>query len=138
MSSLKPSQVNQCERLLRELVVSQQGLEACLIASSDGFEVACVSRVMAFSPSRLSALSSSLQAVASAVLGEARCGDVAEIVIHGSQGRMVVHPLKTDRMLCLIASSDAAISSLRHHARSGAAELELVLSDTDSWVSRRM
>lgn len=131
------AQVAQCERLLRELVVSQQGLEACLVATDDGFEIACVSRMISFSPSRLAALTSSAKALAGAVLGEARCGEVADLVIDGSQGRMVLHPLNGDRLLCLIANSEAPVSALRQRARNGAADLNALLGQNEAWISRQ-
>lgn len=129
-------QIAHCERLLRELVASQQGLEACLVASDDGFEVACVSRMMSFSPSRLAALTSSAKALSSAVLGEASCGDMADLVIDGSQGRMVLHPLSDERLLCLIANSEATVSALRQRARNTAADINALFGQNEAWISR--
>lgn len=131
------AQLAQCERLLRDLVVGQHGIEACLIASDAGFEVACVSRVFGFSPSRLSAFIGSAKALASAALTEARCGDFIDVVVGGSQGRLVLHPLDGERMLCLIASSEASISALRQCSRNAAAEIGALLGQNEAWINRR-
>lgn len=137
MSRPNSAQLAQCERLLRNLVVGQPGLEACLIASDDGFEVACVSRMLGFAPSRLAALTSSAKALCIAVLGEARCGSLADLVIDGSQGRLVLQALEGDRLLCLIANSDASVSALRQQARNAAADINALLGQTEAWISRQ-
>ena len=137
MSQPNSAQLAQCERLLRELVVGHHGIEACLVASDSGFEVACVSRVFGFSPSRLSALISSARALASAALTEARCGDFTDIVIGGSQGRLVLQPLEGERMLCLIATSEASVRALRQSAGNAAADIDAVLGQNEAWIKRQ-
>ena len=53
-----------CERELGELVRTSSGVEAALIATGDGFEVACVSRAKTVDAARVSGLASSVLALA--------------------------------------------------------------------------
>ena len=117
-----------CQRKLEQMVESSP-VDGALVASSDGFEIACAGRLS--SPGRIAAMTSSVYAVARALMDEvankppgADNADSASVVIENSGLRIVSRCIGgSDLVLLVIASTSVPLGTLYFSCRCGADEL---------------
>lgn len=101
-----------CERELGELVRTSSGVEIALIASGDGFEVACATRGRTIDGARVSGLSSSILALCRAVARELDLKTSRWAVMEADAGLvlLVVMPCqRADLILAAVASKETTL-----------------------------
>jgi len=93
-----------------------------VLARTDGFELASVTR-STISPSRLSAVASSMLALGQASLRETRLGTSDNLLIEGSAGKLLLMSVSGERVLAIVAGESTVSGKLLWAARACAAEL---------------
>lgn len=76
-------------------VQQQDGVQAAVLATVDGFEIASHSRSPSLSADNLAALSSSLTAIASAVAGELSFKGCDRLLLESESGKIVFQPVRS-------------------------------------------
>lgn len=77
------------ETLLQDLVEKARGLDAAVISSIDGFQIAAVIPNQK-SVGKIAAMSSSLHALGQAMAREVQRGHCEQLIVHGQMGSIVV------------------------------------------------
>lgn len=77
------------ENILQDLIEKARGLDAAIISSIDGFQIAAVIPNKK-SVGKIAAMSSSLHALGQAISSEVQRGECKQLVVHGQQGSVVV------------------------------------------------
>jgi predicted regulator of Ras-like GTPase activity (Roadblock/LC7/MglB family) len=87
-----------------------KGLRAALVVTPDGFEVASVER-RTMNRAHLSALASSLMAMAQAVGRELAIGAFRRMVFDAAEGTVVLQPVAAEFpvLLCVVLDQDAVL-----------------------------
>jgi len=120
-------------RRLQELLADQSSILAAVIATHDGFEVACAQRQGAISAARVAAMASSLQALGGSMVAETASGECTDIIINGSLGRLLVFDIPLSGaglLLCVQTTSEAALGSILFAVRSCMSDIENTLGVT--------
>lgn len=96
-----------CRAEMDELRASTPSVQAAIIATADGFDVADVCSDKRYSPARLSAMASSMMALAGAVAKEADYPDCGSLIVESSGGKTIMMSLPgTDGRLVLLVIAD--------------------------------
>jgi predicted regulator of Ras-like GTPase activity (Roadblock/LC7/MglB family) len=101
-----------CERELGELVRSSAGVEIALIASGDGFEVACATRGRTLDAARVSGLASSILALCRAVARELDLKTSRWSVMEADAGLVLLFVMpcqRADLILAAVASKETTL-----------------------------
>jgi predicted regulator of Ras-like GTPase activity (Roadblock/LC7/MglB family) len=117
--------IDAANRRLQELGISQPGIAVAVLTSDDGFEIATY-RAGA-SSGRIAAMSSSLQALAEALVREARVGAGCSVILEAQQGAVVVVRLacaEPRASLSVVASGEETLGRLLWVARNCCQQLE--------------
>lgn len=105
-------------RRLQEVCAAQPGVTTAVLTSDDGFEIA-VYRAGA-SSGRIAAMSSSLQALAEALVQEAGVGAGCSVILEAQQGAVAVVRLACDSLrasLSVVGASNETLGRLLWVAR---------------------
>jgi predicted regulator of Ras-like GTPase activity (Roadblock/LC7/MglB family) len=101
-----------CERELGELVRTSSGVEIALIATGDGFEVACATRGRTLDAARVAGLASSVLALGRAMARELDLKASRSAVMEADGGLVllfVVPCQRADLILAAVASKDTTM-----------------------------
>lgn len=88
--ALTPAAVATAQRELEALVTSQEGVTLAVLTSSDGFEIAAHPRRQAGLTQKIAAMSSSLQALAEALVREVGVARNRSLIIESEGAAIVV------------------------------------------------
>jgi len=111
-----------CQESLRQLVSETQGVESACLVTGDGFEVTSV-LTDGISASRLAAMTSSMQALGSAVTGELKMKQCRSVIVDGESGTVVMVrlPSEQEMMLAVTCGKQGTVGGVlvaaRQHAR---------------------
>jgi uncharacterized protein len=110
--------IDVANRRLQSVCSAQPGITTAVLTSDDGFEIA----VYRAGPSsgRLAAMSSSLQALAEALVQEARVGAGCSVILEGQAGAVAVVRLACEALrasLSVVGASDETLGRLLWVAR---------------------
>ncbi|MBI5919696.1 MAG: roadblock/LC7 domain-containing protein [Nitrosomonadales bacterium] len=122
-----------CRAEMDELRNSTPSVQAGIIATADGFDVADVCVNDTYSPARLSAMASSMMALAGAVAREVEYPNCESLIVESSGGKTIMMSLPgTDGRLVLlvIADNSASFGMLLMHARQCAHRIQKRLNLT--------
>jgi len=99
------------QRALEKHVASVNGLQLALLASPDGFEIACLRNRSDLQANRLSAIASSLMAMARAVGREIQSPNCKRLTFETDGGVVIFQPMGTSTpcILCMVISADAVL-----------------------------
>jgi predicted regulator of Ras-like GTPase activity (Roadblock/LC7/MglB family) len=108
-----------CHDSLRQLASSTRGIDSACLVTGDGFEVASIlaDGVLA---SRLSAMTSSIHALGSAVVSELKMKECTGVIVDGADGILVVvHVPKSspDMLLAVTCGKQATMGAVFFAAR---------------------
>jgi predicted regulator of Ras-like GTPase activity (Roadblock/LC7/MglB family) len=101
-----------CERELGELVRNSAGVEVGLIATGDGFEVACATRGRTLDAARVSGLASSVLALGRAMARELELKAARSAVLEAEAGLVLLFAVPCQRaelILAAVASKDTTL-----------------------------
>jgi uncharacterized protein len=106
-SAAGPTEASICQKYLDELVHTHTQINGAIVSTVDGFEVAA--RVAgSLSAAKLSAMTSSLLALAEAISAESDAGECRDMVIDASAGRILLMDIpNADRRLLLTVLCDS-------------------------------
>jgi predicted regulator of Ras-like GTPase activity (Roadblock/LC7/MglB family) len=109
MSTLPPSLSQQARRAAEMLLAEIDGANAIVVATADGFDLACVgARVVA--PARIAAMVSSLAALGEVASGEVGIGAPRVLVVESSDGRLVVRCMRVQgHSLVVVVLTDRTV-----------------------------
>ena len=99
LETMAPVALQAAEDLLSRL----DGARAVVVATEDGFEVACASQV-ALDAGRLSAITSSLSAIGEAVSLETGIGTVRSLMVEADDGYLVMRATRRDGIGLVVAA----------------------------------
>lgn len=119
-----------CHRVATHLVARNPRISAALIATADGFEI-CSEALEPDAMAKLAAMSSSMIALADAVVREMKLRSGANIVIEADLGIILMQGVPYARgkvLLTLVAESGTAVADLSYAADQAAAELMIGLA----------
>lgn len=128
-----------CERELGELVRTSSGVEAALIATGDGFEVACVTRARQLDAARVSGLASSVLALGRALAREMDLKTSRSALMEADGGLVLLFAVpchRADLILAAVASKDTTLGMCLVDVRRCAEELARRLDQGYSAKSR--
>jgi uncharacterized protein len=114
-----PELAVRCEVYLRRFIATTSGVNAALVVTSDGFEVASVLH-SSLSPDKIAAMTSSMLALGEAVLGEANLNNCKNVVIESESGLIIMlsigDPTK-ELLLSVITNGHAMLGQVLWAAR---------------------
>ena len=92
-------------------VQQQDGVQAAVLATVDGFEIASHSRKPSLSAETLAAMSSSLTAISSAVASEVSVKGCDRLLLESESGKIVFQPVRSvvPCTACVAVSSDVLL-----------------------------
>jgi uncharacterized protein len=108
-----------CVDALEQLVHGTSGVHSACLVTGDGFEIASVLKD-GVSSERLAAMTSSVHALGSAVVGELKLTDCASVIIDGESGSVVVVRLPSqdaEMILAAVCDKKATIGGIFFAAR---------------------
>lgn len=105
-----------CERALQELVAGELGVDAALVATIDGIELASAARSGGLAEAaRFAAMSSSLLALSDRLADDARLGRVRSVSIDTENGRVLLMSIpvpQRPRVLLAFSRPTATLGAL--------------------------
>lgn len=113
----------EAQKLLDEV----DGLQAVVVATIDGFDVAHVARGHSVDPARVAAMTSSVGAIGDAVAREVQLGQVRSIVLNTENGMALLQSVPrrdVPLVLNLIASEQGLMAQILYRAKETAKLLE--------------
>jgi predicted regulator of Ras-like GTPase activity (Roadblock/LC7/MglB family) len=120
MKALTESEKAACERALVDVVNDASGVEAMLLASSDGFEVVSASRVHRFDGPRLAAMSGSMLALGAAMARDFKLDGCRNVHIESGDGVVLLMTVPCERaelVLSALASKGSTLGMVLVAAR---------------------
>ena len=108
----------QAELIVREI----EGVQAVVVATIDGFEIASEIRTSLTAP-RISALASSIAAIGEVVSSEAQLGSVRSVTIDTAAGVATIHTIRQGEdafVLIVIADSRALLGQIAYRTAAAA------------------
>jgi uncharacterized protein len=120
MKALTESEKAACEQALVELVNEASGVDAVLLASSDGFEVVSATRVHRLDGPRLAAMSGSMLALAAAMARDFKLDGCRNVHIEAGDGVVLLMTVPCDRaelVLSALASRGSTLGMVLVAAR---------------------
>lgn len=106
-----------------ELIVQEiEGVQAVVVATIDGFEIASEIRSALQAP-RISALASSIAAIGEVVSSEAQLGSVRSVTVDTGAGAAMIHTIRQGAesyVLIVIADSRALIGQIAYRTAAAA------------------
>lgn len=91
------------QRAAQDLLARLDGARAVVVATEDGFEVACASQ-QALDAGRLSAITSSMSAIGEAVSAETGLGAVRSLMVEADDGYLVLRSTRRDGVGLVVAA----------------------------------
>jgi len=114
LPSLSSPLVERGQQLLTAYGASVTGLQMALLATPDGFEIACVINRGELQGSRIAAMASSMMAMASAVGREIKSTGCRRLTFEADGSSVVLHSVaaKLPCILCVVVNSDALLGKV--------------------------
>ena len=100
---------------IHQVLMNVKGVEFIMISSTDGFELASLSRVKAYNSTKLAAVSSSILAMVGAFLGEINLSGCQSISLDAQNGRAILTSIPTEKhpmMIATLVSKDVLLAQL--------------------------
>lgn len=100
---------------IHQVMLDVKGIEFIMISSTDGFELASLSRVKAYNSTKLAAVSSSILAMVGAFLGEINLSGCQSISLDAQNGRAILTSIPTEKhpmMIVTLVSKDVLLAQL--------------------------
>ncbi|MFV8602519.1 roadblock/LC7 domain-containing protein [Ralstonia pseudosolanacearum] len=118
----QPAMAGRVRSILRNLQTSSTHIEACAVVTLDGFLVASV-MADGVNADRFAAMCASLLTLASRAAKEISRGDLRQIILDGSEGKMLLIHAGDRGLLAVAGHPMAQLGKLILDARSAAREL---------------
>jgi uncharacterized protein len=135
MTSLNEVEKLLCEQALRDLVQPKTGVEYALLASPDGFEIACVTRARTLNGARVAAMASSIFAVGTAMANELSLRACRNLIVEADKGFLTLFTVPCARgplVLWAVALEDTTLAMVLMATRACARELARQLDQDKS------
>lgn len=100
---------------INDVLMQVKGVDYIMICSSDGFELASVSRRNGFSSSKLAAVSSSILAMVSAFLNEIQLNGCQSITLDAENGKAILTSVPSSQhpmVIVTLAAKDVLLGQL--------------------------
>ena len=126
MSAFSRLQATICQRGIDQLLRDNSGIRQALVATSDGFEIVTAPPHTAETAAQLAAMSSSMLALAEAMVREARLSTCNDVLVDCEAGRLMLLsvPLQdTQFVLCVASGNDTTLGHVLSSARLCAQEI---------------
>jgi len=117
--------LDRSQHKVKELVASDLGIQAAVLATVDGFSVASA-MVDGSDPERIAALASSIASIGSVATQEAGLGRCSSVILNTDQGFAVVRQFQKNNMdvvLILVADGKVLLAQVMYRANEFAKEL---------------
>ena len=100
---------------IHQVLMNVKGVEFIMISSTDGFELASLSRVNTYNSTKLAAVSSSILAMVGAFLGEINLSGCQSISLDAQNGRAILTSVPTAKhpmVIVTLVSKDVLLAQL--------------------------
>ena len=100
---------------IHQVLMDVKGVEFIMISSTDGFELASLSRVNTYNSTKLAAVSSSILAMVGAFLGEINLSGCQSISLDAQNGRTILTSVPTAKhpmVIVTLVSKDVLLAQL--------------------------
>lgn len=100
---------------IHQVLMDVKGVEFIMISSTDGFELASLSRVNTYNSTKLAAVSSSILAMVGAFLGEINLSGCQSISLDAQNGRAILTSVPTAKhpmVIVTLVSKDVLLAQL--------------------------
>jgi uncharacterized protein len=125
-----PELATRCTIFLQRLVSTTSGVNAALVVTSDGFEIASVLH-SDLSPQKMAAMTSSMLALGEAILGEANLNDCQNVVIESNGGLIIMLSVgdpSRELLLSVVTNGQAMLGQVLWAARQCCAQVRQSVS----------
>jgi len=119
---------NPLEIILREIVAGMPGVRIAALVGTDRTPIAQVSRDDRFLAEHLAAMAASLVGLGATASTTFACGELAQVVVRGTSGYLLLMAVGQGATLAMVAGSDSELGYLRHEIRVQVERLALALS----------
>lgn len=112
---------------ISEILLEVTGVQAVLLATTDGFEVASASYRKDLDQAKLAAVSSSILAMVQAFIGEIRLKNCQSMILDAENGKAFIYsvPCKNHPMVMVVlANVDILVGQLLHAMRQCSSQLQ--------------
>lgn len=122
-----PALVSYAKGQIQDILMSVSGVDFIMICSTDGFELASVSKKNHYNSSKLAAVSSSIHAMVNAFLGEIHLTGVQSITLDADNGKAIITSVPGERhpmVIVVLAAKDILIGQLLHGLKAASQNIE--------------
>lgn len=115
-----PKFVDYCTEELTAYSKSYRGIEAALVATPDGFEVASYANVQNYSADKLAAVGSSLFALGSSLVSEFKLQNCKSVILDSDSGKVYISSIRAEKyavVLMVQTTEQATLGNIIHGAK---------------------